>query len=312
MILHALILLAILLMGLFLSLRRVDGLLKVDPFKAGIFSAVAILYAFVLLPSFGMVQAGSRGVVLQWGAVTGRVLDAGLYFVTPLVQTVEPMDVQTRAYAAHAAAASHDLQQVSTDITVNYQLDPGKVSDVYQNLRHDYESRILAPSVQNVVKAATAKYPAEGLITNRAAVVLDIEALLKESVAPHGMLINGINLTNFTFSKDFEAAIEAKAVAQQNVQVEQNKLRQIEVSAQQQVTQAKAAADATIAKANGDAEATKLNGDAAAYAIRARAAALRENPNLVELNAVDKWDGKLPTTQVPGSALPFIQLPTLR
>lgn len=259
--------------------------LSLNGFAIGLFGLLLIGWIGVS-PAFGIVPAGHRGVVLQFGGVTGKVLDEGLYFLIPFVNSVELMDVQTHAYGAKAVeAASHDLQTIHTDVVVNYRLDPSRAAEIYQNLRHDYELRIMAPAVQEAVKANTAHFEAEKLITERPRVKAGIDEDLIARLAKYGLIVHTINITNFAFSKEFENAIESKVIAEQLELKARNDLKRIEVEKNQ-----------AIERATGEAE-----------AIRIRATALQANAQLVQLEAVQKWDGHLPQYML-GDTVPFLQV----
>jgi regulator of protease activity HflC (stomatin/prohibitin superfamily) len=227
---------------------------------------VLIVASLLAGSAVGQVNAGERGVVLRFGAITHRTLGEGLYFVTPFVNTVEVMDVQTHAYEAQAGAASSDLQDVQTTVTLNYRLDPTRVNSVYQNLRRDYEERIVAPAIQEAVKSATAGFRAEELITRRGDVKFAVENQMRERLATHGIMLETVSITNFAFSPVFTQAIEAKVAAQQRALEAENRLLQIQVEAKQAEAAAKGQADAAIAKARGDAEAITTVAEAQARA----------------------------------------------
>ena len=114
-----------------------------------------------------IVQAGHRGVVLYLGAVENKVLGEGVHFIIPFAEQVVQLEVRTLKYEANASAASNDLQEVATVIALNYHIDPSKANLIYQQLGSDYESRIIAPTIQESVKASVAKFNAEELITKR-------------------------------------------------------------------------------------------------------------------------------------------------
>lgn len=300
------------------SRPKVDGDEGDFPFtyrpKFAAFVVGAVVYIMVIPPAVGQIEAGHRGVVLEFGNPTGVIKGEGLYFVTPFVNSVVVMDVQTQIYpVAKAESASHDLQTVHTDVVINYHLDATRVVEIYRQYRQDIASRVMAPAVQEVIKAATAKYTAEQLIQQRPLVKSDIDKGLESRLEPLGLIIEAVNITNFDFAKEFTDTIEKQAVAQRQVEVEKNKLEQIKITAQVQVTQAEAAAQAAIAQAKGQAEATRLNAEANALAIRLRADALASNQKLVELEyavAAQKWDGKMPTYNIGGGgAIPFLNLP---
>ena len=137
----------------------------------------------ILSESVVIVQAGHRGVVLYLGAVENRVLGEGVHFVIPFAEQVIPLEVRTLKYQAEATAASNDLQQVQTVIALNYHLNPADVNKVYQQLGPDYADRVIAPTIQESVKASVAKYNAEELITKRAIVKDVIASAIRNSVS---------------------------------------------------------------------------------------------------------------------------------
>jgi len=248
------------------------------------------VWIFAVMPAFGQVPAGHRGVVLKFGGVTGEVLSEGLYIVPPFVNSVVLMDVSTQAYPAKAVdAASKDLQTVHTDVVVNYHLDPLKVADIYRNLRQDYQGRIISPAVEEVVKATTSRYEAEKLVTERTTVKSGIDNTLEQRLNAYGIVVDAVSITNFAFSKEFEQSIEAKVVAEQNALKAANDLVRIKTEAEQRIAQA----------------------EAEAKAIKLQAEALSDTPKLVELEAVRKWDGKLPQNMYGGS-VPFVQVPAAK
>jgi len=249
---------------------------------------VAMLCAVTLIGGVGQIHAGHRGVVLRFGAVTGRVLNEGIYFITPVVESVVEMDVSVRALTTPAKAASRDLQDVNTTITLNYRLDPSHVDTTYRDLREEYESRVISPAVLEAVKACTAMYDAEELIQKRAEVRSKMEGFLMQRLTTHNIVMDAMSITNFEFSHEFSNAIEAKVVASQAALRAENDLRRIKVEAEQRVATAKA-----------EAEAIKIQ----AEAIQAQGG--RE---YVNLKAIEKWDGKLPQW-IAGGTVPFVNIP---
>lgn len=214
----------------------------------------------------------------------GDVLDEGLYFQIPFVERVVTMSVQIEKNEASADAASKDLQSVSTTVAVNYHLDPARVDSVYQEFRNDYQSRIIDPSIQEAVKSAIALYTAEELITKRTDVREAIMTKVKEKIEPNGIILDELNIVNFSFSKSFNIAIEKKVTAEQEAFAAKNKLEQVKFEAQQQIEEAKGKAEA----------------------IRIEAEALKQSPAVLQLRALEKWDGVLP--KVTGESVPFISV----
>lgn len=250
----------------------------------------ACLIVLLALNPFVTVDAGERGVVLNWGAFNGEILDPGIHFRLPIAQSVVKMDVQTQKLEIEASAAySHDLQNVSIHSVVNYNLDPKEVGLIYQQYGLDGEARILEPNLEAAVKQTIAKYSAEEILSRRGEVTAEIESTFRQSIPP-SFLVTKYALVNETFSDAFEAAIEQKQVAQQNAEKADNDLKRIKIEAEQRVAQATAEAEAIKIQA----EAIQQQGGA----------------SYVNLKAVEKWDGHLPAQMIPGGTLPFLNLQT--
>lgn len=268
---------------------RPSAIGEVNPrMRRGIGQIALMLFAIILFnESIGAVPAGHRGVVLRFGAVTGAVKSEGIYTVTPFIQSVVLMDCQVHAHATKASAASKDLQDVAAEVTLNYQLDPATVAETYRDLRHDYETRIIVPTIQEAVKATTAGFDAEELIVKRPMVRDSIESALRERLSKHGILFDQMSITDFDFSREFTAAIEAKVVAVQRAQQAENDLHRIQIEAQQ-----------NIARSQGEAEAIR---------IQAESISKQGGAEYVRMKAVEKWNGVLPTYNGSG-AVPFINI----
>ena len=249
---------------------------------------VAALVLILVLNPFVTIGAGERGVVLNWGAFNGQVLDPGLHLRIPIAQAVVKMDVQTQKLEIEASEAySHDLQNVKIHSVVNYNLDPKEVGIIYQQYGLDAEARILQPNLEAAVKQTVAKYSAEELLSKRGEVTTEIESAFRQAI-PNTFLVTKYALVNETFSEAYEAAIEQKQVAQQNAEKADNDLKRIKIEAEQRVAQATAEAEAIKIQA----EAIQQQGGA----------------SYVNLKAVEKWDGHLPAQMIPGGALPFLNL----
>jgi len=243
---------------------------------------LAIIILMIFSGSVGTVGAGERGVLLQFGAVKDRVLGEGLYFKIPFVQRVVKMDVRIQKDEVAASAASKDLQIVTSKIALNYHLDPDSVNKIWQEVGRNYNSRIIAPSIQEAVKAESAKFTAEELITKREEVKEKIKANLAERLLERSIIVDEFNIIDFEFSPAFNTAIEAKVTAEQLKLKADRDLERIVIEAEQKVADARGKAEA----------------------IRIEAVALRQNPQVVELRWIEKWDGKVPLYW--GEASPFI------
>ncbi len=249
----------------------------------GVFVVALIL--IVWLNPFVTVGPGERGVVTRLGAVQERILGEGLHFRIPVVEKVITIDVKTHKIEVVAPSYSKDMQNVGTKIALNYHLDPLNVHRLIQKIGVDYESRIISPAIQESVKAATAKFTAAELVSERPKVKEEIKLSLIARLHPSFIEVDDFSIVDFEFAESFERAIDEKQIAEQNALKAQNDLRRIEIEAAQRIAQAKAEAEA----------------------IRIQTEALQQNQNLVRLEAVKKWDGRLPQVMM-GNTTPFVDV----
>lgn len=258
--------------------------------KKFIFVGLGVLLFIILLMVNPIVTvgAGKRGVVTRWGAVQDRILGEGISLVAPISDHVIKMDVKTQKEEREASSASKDLQAVRTTIAVNYRLEPTRVNKIYQQVGTDYASKIIDPAIQEYIKSVTSQYTAEELITKREQVKEALRVHLQENLSKSDIILEDVFITNFEFSESFDKAIESKVTAEQRALESKNKLEQIKFEAQQQIETAKAEAES--------------------IRIKAQAVTQQGGADYVKLQAIQKWDGKLPTQMIPGSAVPFIEL----
>lgn len=271
--------------------------------------ALAIIVAIGLLLAlnpFRTIQSGTVGLKLDFGSVQPEALPPGLHFAIPLYQTIVTVSTQPQTVTSDETAATHDLQTVQTRIAVTFRVDPEEAAFFWQNFRSfdTLGQRVIAPAISNDVKAITARYDAEELVTERDKVDAEIKALIITSLSPYHLTVEAVNVANFAFSNSYEQAIEQKQVAQQQALQAQYTLQQTEISAQQQVVQAKAAADAAVASASGNAKATVLQAEAEAKANALVSQSL--TPQILEMRAISRWNGALPTYLSGNAPLPFI------
>jgi regulator of protease activity HflC (stomatin/prohibitin superfamily) len=272
--------------------------------------AVVLLGVLVVFLSYYTVPEGYRGVIIRTGAVAG-VANPGLGFKIPFLDSVIDMSVQTqRADFPDVSAYSRDIQLSVSEVTVNFRLQAESVGRVYSEVGVDYANRLLAPRLPKRFKEVVGRYAAAEIVNNRTKLSEEIETLLRDDMAEFGVAVEDVQITNIDFSDTYEQAVEATAKAEADVKRARQELEQVKVDAQRQVAEAEARAQAVKLAADAEAYQIRAKGEAEAAAIGARGKALVANPRLVELIAAEKWDGRLPTTQVPGSALPFISVPT--
>jgi len=256
-------------------------------------AAIAVVIAALVLmgASTGIVGAGQRGVLLRFGAVTGAVKEEGLYFKVPFAEQVVLMSTQIQKYSAPASSSSKDLQVVTTEVTLNYQLNAGSVGETYRNMRQDYESRVIQPFIQEAIKSTTANFDAEQLITQRPRVKAELQDLITKRLAPLGIGVVELSITDFQFTQVFQDSIEAKVRAVQQALEAENALRRVGFEAQQQITRATAEARGLeLQKAQ----------------ITAQLLELRQIE--VQRAAVDKWNGVMPTVVTSGGPVPMLDV----
>lgn len=250
----------------------------------------AVIILTLLIGTVYTIPAGERGVLLTWGKANPTAITEGFHIKIPIAQSIVKMDVKTQKYVVEkATAASKDLQTVTTDVTINYIISPNSAPEIYSTIGTNYQDKIIIPAVQEVLKSATAQYTAEELITKRPEVKDKIDIALRERLNQFNIIVQAVSITNFDFSEVFNQAIENKVTAEQNALAAKNKLEQVKYEAQQRITQAEA-----------EAEAIK---------IQAQAITQQGGKDYVQLQAINKWDGKMPLV-TGGSSLPFIDIST--
>ena len=262
---------------------------------AGIITFVVIIV--IMFESVVVVEAGHRGVVLYVGAVENRVLGEGIHFIIPFAEQVIQLEVRTLKFEANATAASNDLQEVQTTIALNFHISPDQANIIYQQLGVDYADRIIAPTIQESVKASVAKFNAEELITKRATAKALIAQTIGDTLSARNIVVETVFITDFAFSQAFASQIESKVVAFQKFLTEQNNLKAVQVVANQTVVQAQAAARANVAKANGESQAIKVI-----------TVQLKQSPDYLQWLSINRWNGQMPyALGSGGGGSPFFQ-----
>ncbi|CUA90982.1 Regulator of protease activity HflC, stomatin/prohibitin superfamily [Chelatococcus sambhunathii] len=262
-----------------------------------------------LFGSWYTVGEGERGVLTRNGAVIGTA-NPGLGFKLPFIDGVEKVSVQTR-YAGYKKVQGYSRDQQPADMTlsVNYRLSPDKVQEIYTRFggEEGLVARLITPRVLAETKTVFGRFTAVMAVQERDRLNSEVRAAIADA-AGEFVTIEGVQIENIDFSDAYEASVEQRMLAEVEVQKLRQNAEREKVQAGIVETQAAAKAKAVRAMAEAEAEAVKLKGAAEATAIRARGEALRDNPSLVGLVQAERWDGKLPATMVPGSALPMLSL----
>jgi regulator of protease activity HflC (stomatin/prohibitin superfamily) len=264
---------------------------------------VAVLVGLIMLVvvggSFYTVDQGERGVILRNGAVVGTA-EPGLGFKMPIVDSIREINVQTQARVYEKVMVySRDQQNAKLEVSVNYRLATDQVEKIYSEFggQDGIVTRLLDRQVPEEVKNVFGRFNAVTAIQERARLGMEIQDAIQKASNNTMMIVESVQLEDIDFSDAYEKSIEQRMLAEVEVQKVQQNAEREKVQAEILVIQAKAEADAK-----------KLQGEAEAYAINARGRALRDNPALIELVQAEKWDGKLPTTMVPGQTVPFINV----
>jgi len=234
---------------------------------------------------FTSTSPGEAVVFSRFGDVAPKCYPAGFYLYNPFTTSVYHVDVKVQKFEVKADASSRDLQDVHTTIVVNFSIDGDKCHELIKNVGANFAQQIILPAVEEVTKASTALFPVEKVIQERPKLKKEIEDGLKARLSPYWITVQAVSITNITFSHDFGRAIEQKQVEEQNVQRAEFVRQQAEKEGQRQ-----------LALAEGQAKANRLLQES-----------LKSSPEVLQMKALDKWDGKLPTYLGSGS-VPFIKL----
>jgi len=273
---------------------------------------VAVVAFFVIIfsafGSFYQIDQGMRGIILRNGSITG-VAEPGLGFKMPVITSVIQLSVRDHTFSFdNLEAYSYDQQPATLHVSVTYRAPVDAVAQVYSEYGtlENMQSRILERRTLEAVKNVFGKYTAVRAIQEREKLAADVNEAMRNIMRDVPVQIVGTQIEEIAFSQAYEQSIEQRMLAQVQIETTQQQQKTAEIEARTKVINAQAEADARRAAFQAEADGIRLRGEAEAQAIEARAKALASNTNLVQLNAVEKWDGKLPTTQVPGASVPFI------
>lgn len=299
-----------------------------------IVGGIAVVIAlFTMLGSFYTIDQGERGVILRNGAVVG-IAEPGLHFKTPFLETVVDIattqrttywtcvQVKDRAgnlqrssscsddERSEMLAYSRDQQPAAMRVTVSWHAPADQVETIYSDYSSlsNLEGQLIARRAPQAVKTVFGQYTATSAVDTRAKLNANVLAAVENAMKGEPVVIDGVQIENVDYSDAYETAVEERMNAEVEVQKLQQKEKQAEVAARTTVVNAQAQADSKLAVAKAAAEATKIAGEAEAAAIRAKGDALHNNPDLIDLIRAERWNGSLPTTMVPGSAVPFVNV----
>jgi len=256
--------------------------------------AVLLLLCLLLWRSFVVVPAGSRGVVLWWGSVEKRIMHEGLNFQVPLAETVLKVDVRVQPHPFREIdASSKEYQMVKMTGMMNFHIDPAFVNDLYQKVGLDFAAKVIDPAFNDFVKEVVPTYQIGEILPKRDAIRQTAMAKLGANLDRYHIVVDDIYFANIRFSPEYEQAIEAKQVAQQEVETQKQVLARREIEAQQKVAIAKGDAESLLVVAQNQAKANEI-------------LARSLTPILVSYKSLERWNGVLP--QVSGGVVPFIDV----
>jgi regulator of protease activity HflC (stomatin/prohibitin superfamily) len=266
---------------------------QLNPRTVGIV-IVLLVVLIVLWGTFVIVPAGHRGVCLWWGSVEKRIMGEGLNFIVPIAERVIKVDVKVQPHPfKEIDASSKEYQMVKMTGMMNFHIDPAYVNDLYQKVGLDFADKVIDPAFNDFVKEVVPTYPIGEILPKREEIRQRAMKKLGDNLSRYHIIVDDIYFANIRFSPGYEGAVEAKQVAQQQVETQKQVLAQREIEAQQKVATAKGEAESILVVAQGQARAN----DALSRSI---------SPILVQYKSVEKWNGILP--QVSGGAVPFVDL----
>lgn len=247
-------------------------------------------YLFVLFAVVAggctQIQTGQVGIEKNWGEVKPQALQPGLHLYNPIATSIDKFNVQEEKIEGDTACYTKDTQTATIKYTVTLFIDKTKAVEIYSTLGENWTSKLVAPIVLGHLKDTTGQYIADELIAKREAVKASVLKNLQEKLAPRGVTVTGVEFVNIDFDDAYEKAVESKVVAIQKAAEARNKTVEVEEQAKQRVIAA----------------------EAEAQAIKIQSNALSTNPALINLEAVKKWNGVLPTNMF-GNSMPFINIP---
>lgn len=255
---------------------------------------VLLMLCIILWGSYVIVPAGSRGVVLWLGRVEQRIMNEGLNFKVPLTESVIKVDVRVQPHPFREIdASSKEYQIVKMTGMMNFHIDPAFVNDLYQKVGLDFAEKVIDPAFNDFVKEVVPMYPIGEILPKREEIRQTAMKKLGDNLAKYHIMVDDIYFANIRFSPEYEKAIEAKQVAQQQVETQKQILAQREIEAQQKVATAKGEAESILVVAQEQAKANEVLSRAI-------------TPILVSYKSIERWNGVLP--QVSGGVVPFIDV----
>lgn len=246
---------------------------------------IFIILVIVAFNSITTVPTGFVGVKTRFGKVQQDVIQEGLNLKVPFIEKIVKIDCKTKKVETTAAGSTKDMQNVSTSIAVNYNVNKETANNLYREIGLDFENIIISPAIQESIKSTLAQYTAEELITKRSNVSNEIQNILIDKIQEKGFVITEFNLVNIDFSEEYDKAIETKAVRQQEVETAKAELEKQKIQNEKEISEAQK-----------DAQVMALQNSQ----ITENTLRLKELEN--EKAMIDTWNGTLPSTMLSNGA----------
>ena len=232
-----------------------------------------------------VVETGNRGVKVRFGEILGEPLPEGLYFYNPITTSIKELNVREVKYTATTNVYSKDAQVVEVTYTLNFKPNASEIAELYKNVGYNWSDVLIRQILEGNIKEVSGKYAAVDLIEQRQEFGNQIITELTAEFAKKRIELISFEVSDMNFDDDFETAVKNKVIAVEQAKEAQNRTVKIREEAEQQIIAAKAEAES----------------------MRIRSNALKENKGLVDYEAVQKWDGKLPQ-QMFGNSMPFVNI----
>jgi regulator of protease activity HflC (stomatin/prohibitin superfamily) len=246
-----------------------------------------MIFSMTFLAGCGceQVDTGYIGIETRFGEIQGKPLPPGLHFYNPFTSGIKEKEVREVKFEDKAVSFTRDTQRVDITFALTLYPQADKMDIIWKQFGDEWQKKLVPQAVQNAIKDVVGQYIADDLVGKRDEARTKAELEIQKNLSVNGIIATRLDFVNLDFDDAYEKAVEAKVVAVQKAAEAKNKTVEIEEKARQTVLSAEAEAKAMQIKSN----------------------ALKENKSLVEFNAVEKWDGKLPQYMM-GSTVPFIKL----
>ena len=239
--------------------------------KRGIKWGIIVLFVLItIFKSYAIIQSGEVGLKVRYGKIVDTSLKEGFNFKIPYVESIVKVNIKVQKVEMQVMGASKDLQDIITDLAVNYHVSPEYASQLYKRVGNYYEEIVLNPAIQESIKETISQFTAEESIKSRNQLSQNAQDLLQSKMQEYGIIIDSVNFTNLSFSAEYTKAIEEKQVAEQKVQ-----------TAKQNLERTKIESEAKLVQAQADAQANELK----------KRTITKE---LLQQQFIEKWNGELP------------------